>query len=112
MRLSIYLSLTLETFIFFHLFTFKFQYPCYNYYTFTYYNLTNICDHLDRHFILTMSERFGVNDVLEMWDEIPADESDTDESSSDDGDDLDKEYFPAGDEVDSSEPVQIPAVSE
>ena len=52
-----------------------------------------------------MSKRFGVNDVLEMWDEIPADDSDTDESSSDDGDYLDKEYFPAGDEIDSSEPV-------
>ena len=46
-----------------------------------------------------------------MWDEIPADETDTDESSSDD-DVLDKDYLPAGDEVDVSEPQEIPVVNE
>ena len=44
---------------------------------------------------------------MEMWDEIPADESDIDESSSDD-DVLDKDNFPAGDEIDVSEPQEVP----
>lgn len=67
-----------------------------------------------------MSKRYNVIEVLEMWDEIPDDDQDTDESSSDDdvvdndyiqpGDaDVDDDYIQPGDEViDTSETQEIP----
>ncbi len=53
------------------------------------------------------SKRYHIEDVLDMWEDIPDDNNDlTDESSGEDVDLLDSNYIPPDDEIDVSEPEE------